>query len=215
MILETPRLRLEPFSTAVAADHARLYADPEVTRFLGGGPVLPAEAPERSRRTLEGFVAHWARHGFGVWALRERPGGTFVGQCGLRYIPAEWQLGPAPEVEVLYALARAHWGRGLAREAAAAAVGHGLEVLGLRRIMAVTRPEHVASRRVLEAVGLRYEKHVHIFGMDCVYYAIESPGETAAGPSGPGRPTPALSPATAPAAGAGGSRPRPRPCSGT
>ena len=171
MIVETARLVLRPFSVAVSADHARLYADPAVTRFLGAGPGPADEVPERSRRVVEGFVAHWARHGFGVWAVHDRADGAFIGQCGLRYVPEDWGF-PAGEVEVLYAFARARWGAGLAREAAAAAVRHGLDTVGLPRIIAVTHREHMASRRVLEAIGLRYEKDVRLLGLDAAYYAI-------------------------------------------
>jgi ribosomal-protein-alanine N-acetyltransferase len=175
VILETPRLVLRPFSPEVAADHARLYADPEVTRFLGAGPGPPDEVPERSRRVGEAFTAHWAHHRFGVWAVLDRADGAFIGQCGLRYVPDEWRIAPEPEVEVLYALARSRWGAGLAREAAAAAIHYGFETAGLARIIAVTHPQHAASRRVLEAIGLLYEKDVHIFGIDAVYYAITRP----------------------------------------
>lgn len=172
MIVHTSRLVLRPFSAEVAADHARLYADPEVTHFLGAGPGPPDEGPERSRRVVEAFTAHWARHGFGVWAVLDRADGAFIGQCGLRYVPDEWRIAPEPEVEVLYAFARSRWGAGLAREAAAAAIRYGFETVRLARIMAVTHPQHAASRRVLEAIGLRYEKDVHILGIDAVCYAI-------------------------------------------
>ena len=59
------------------------------------------------------------------------------------------------EVEVLYALGRPFWGRGYAREAAAAALRFGFETVGLDRIVAFVVPENTASARVLEAVGLR------------------------------------------------------------
>jgi RimJ/RimL family protein N-acetyltransferase len=44
--------------------------------------------------------------------------------------------------------------------------------VGLPRIIAVTHREHMASRRVLEAIGLRYEKDVRLLGLDAAYYAI-------------------------------------------
>jgi ribosomal-protein-alanine N-acetyltransferase len=165
--LETPRLLLRPFAPADGPDHARLYAKPEVTRFLAGGPFLDEAAAQRSRAALELFVNHWAEHGFGVWAVLDRATGAFVGQCGLKYLPG------SPEVEILYALDTPYWGRGVATEAAAAALGHGFETTGLDRIVAVAKPEHRASHRVMEKLGMAYEGMVEVYGgIRAVLYAI-------------------------------------------
>ncbi|HLF49323.1 MAG TPA: GNAT family N-acetyltransferase, partial [Methylomirabilota bacterium] len=115
-ILDTARLTLRPFTADDAEAHARLYADPEVTRYLGGAAAAAQHPKERSARTIEAFLRHWEEHGFGVWAVRERESGIVIGQCGLKYLPVT--PGAAPDVEVLYALERRCWGRGLAAEAA-------------------------------------------------------------------------------------------------
>jgi ribosomal-protein-alanine N-acetyltransferase len=75
-------------------------------------------------------------------------------------------------VELLYALSRASWGRGLATEAGRAALEHGFGPAGLERIVAVTRPEHWASRRVMERLGMAYEADRDAFGMQVVCYAL-------------------------------------------
>jgi ribosomal-protein-alanine N-acetyltransferase len=85
--LETPRLLLRPFTRDDAADHARIYAKPEVTRFLARGPFLGEAAAQRSRAALELFIDHWREHGFGVWAVIDRATGALIGQCGLKYLP--------------------------------------------------------------------------------------------------------------------------------
>jgi microcystin degradation protein MlrC/RimJ/RimL family protein N-acetyltransferase len=167
--LRTARLRLRPFTPADGPAHLALYQDPEVTRHLGGGPFVGAEIEARSSRTVDKFVRHWAEKGFGVFAVEERETGRFLGQCGLNTID---ELG---EVEVLYALERAAWGRGLATEAARAALAYGFGEAGLSRIVAVTRPDHVRSRRVLEKLGLHYERDVHIFGLAAVLYSAVRP----------------------------------------
>lgn len=87
-----------------------------------------------------------------MWALVDRRTHVLVGQCRIRFLPGETAH---PEVELLYALERARWGLGLATEAGAAALGHGFGTLALPRIVAVTRPEHGASRRVMEKLGRR------------------------------------------------------------
>jgi RimJ/RimL family protein N-acetyltransferase len=75
-------------------------------------------------------------------------GGGFVGRCGVAY-----QHHPG-EAELVYALARAAWGRGLATEAARAALTYAFAVVGLPRVVAFARAENVASRRVLEKAGM-------------------------------------------------------------
>jgi ribosomal-protein-alanine N-acetyltransferase len=120
----------------------------------------------RSRRALDRFVRHWAEKGFGVFALEDLATGRFLGQCGLNTIE---ELG---EVEVLYALERAAWGRGLATEAARAVLAFGFDEAQLPRIVAVTRPEHTRSRSVLEKLDMRYERDVDVFGIHAVLYAV-------------------------------------------
>jgi ribosomal-protein-alanine N-acetyltransferase len=89
-----------------------------------------------------------------------------IGQCGLNHLP------DGSDVELLYALSRASWGRGLAIEAGRAALEHGFGPVGLERIVAVTRPEHRASRRVMERLGMAYEADRDAFGMQVVCYAL-------------------------------------------
>jgi ribosomal-protein-alanine N-acetyltransferase len=174
-VLHTPRLRLRPFTEADAPAHLALYRDPEVTRPLPGGPFLGDQVPVRSRRAMDRFVRHWAEKGFGVFAVEELATGRFLGQCGLNTID---ELG---EIEVLYALERAAWGRGLATEAAGAALAFGFDEARLPRIVAVTRPEHVTSRRVMEKLGMRHERDVKVFGIHAVLYALTRDAHCAAG----------------------------------
>lgn len=166
----TDRLVLRPFTPADAEAHARLYDDPEVTRWLGDGPWLGEAARARSRKTLERFAEDWAQRGWGVWAVTDCASGEVMGQCGLR--PLVVDAGAAPEVEVLYAFERRHWGRGLASEAAAAALAHGFGALALPRIIALARPDNQPSRAVLEKLGLAYERDVTFAGIPAVYYAL-------------------------------------------
>jgi RimJ/RimL family protein N-acetyltransferase len=125
--------------------------------------------------TVDRFVRHWGEKAFGVFALEDLAPGRFLGQCGLNTID---ELG---EVEVLYALERAAWGRGLATEAAGAALAFGFDEARLPRIVAVTRPAHVSSRRVMEKLGMRHERGVDVFGIHAVLYALTRDAYRAAG----------------------------------
>jgi [ribosomal protein S5]-alanine N-acetyltransferase len=179
-VVLTPRLRLRPFTLDDLPAHADLYADPEVTRWIADGPFLGAAARERSDRAVRRFVEHWRTHGFGVWAVEERESGRFLGQCGLNTLPggqtrshAPERRAAAPEIEILWALERGAWGRGLATEAARAALDHAFDVVGLDRVVALARPTNGRSRRIMEKLGMAWEKTVEAFGGPAVYYVIE------------------------------------------
>ncbi|HEX5167054.1 MAG TPA: GNAT family N-acetyltransferase [Thermomicrobiales bacterium] len=170
--IETARLRLRPLTEADVPEWSRLlYADPEVTRYLPGPDVTPLE---RTERLFQHFSVHWQRHGYGEWAVTDRETGAFLGQCGLNHID------DLSETELDYALARRAWGRGLATEAARAAVSYAFESAGLTRLIGFVVPEHVVSRRVLERLGFVYKCDMHYWGVDLVRYGLQRDDPTAA-----------------------------------
>ncbi len=165
--LQTPRLILREFTLDDVEAHGRIFSDPQVTRYLPRGPYPAEKAPDIARRTIEYFIEHWRTHGYGVWAVEDKDSGALIGQCGLN------NLEEAPEVEVLYLLDRPFWGRGFATEGAQAAVDAGFDQVGLHRIVGLTVPENLASQRVLQKVGLRYEKDARFFGIEVRYFALD------------------------------------------
>lgn len=171
--LETERLRLRPLLEEDVPEWARLlYADPEVTRYLPGKDETPLE---RTQRLFRAFDEHWPTYGFGEWAVTDRNTGAFLGQCGLNHIP------DLAETELDYALARHVWGRGLATEAAQAAVNFAFETVGLSRLIGFVMPEHIASRRVLERLDFEYECEMHFWGVDLVRYGCPAITATTGG----------------------------------
>lgn len=148
MQTETTRLRLRPFTPADFDDLFGLYSDPEVMRYIGHGVRSREETEQGMART----AGHWSGVGLGMWAVFEKDTGKFVGRCGLQ------PLAETSEIEVGYALHREFWGRGYATEGALAALRFGFETAGLARIVAIARPENAGSRRVLEKVGMAYER---------------------------------------------------------
>jgi [ribosomal protein S5]-alanine N-acetyltransferase len=145
---------------------AAIWADPEVTRFLPtrGAPI----SREGAEKSLASFIDHWEKRGYGIWAIVENFLSEMVGYCGLRY------LDELDEVEVLYGLAQAYWGRGIATTAAKASISYGFNVANLNRVIAMTLPDNQASRRVLEKAGLHYQKQVYMFNLNVLYYTSES-----------------------------------------
>jgi RimJ/RimL family protein N-acetyltransferase len=60
-------------------------------------------------------------------------------------------------IELGYRLKRSFWGKGFATEGARALIAYGFDQLGLDSIMAQTLQRNLASRRVMEKLGMRVE----------------------------------------------------------
>jgi RimJ/RimL family protein N-acetyltransferase len=161
--IETTRLLLRLFREEDVDELAEIFGDPEVMKYLPGGkPRARKDTAVGLTRTIEGFK----RRGFGIWAATHKEQGGLVGYCGLVY------LDETPEVELLYGFARKHWGTGYATESARACQRYGFEQLGLERLVAITRPENIASQRVLEKIGMRFEKAARYYDNDVNYYCV-------------------------------------------
>jgi ribosomal-protein-alanine N-acetyltransferase len=167
--LETERLVGEP-----AAEHHRdfavvLFGDPQVAAWLwpeglGGRPRTPGQAEE----ILDRFVAHWSEHGFGWWYLRERASGELIGEVGLQRTEVEGE----PVVEIGWTLLPSHWRRGYATEAATAALAFGFGDAGLDEVVAFALPQNRASRRVMEKLGMAYDREIERVGLPHVLYRL-------------------------------------------
>ena len=123
------------------------------------------------------FVGHWPLRGFGVWAVEERATGRFIGRIGCMQ-PEGW-----PGFEVAYTLARHAWGRGYAREGAAAALRYAREVLGRDDIISIVRPGNAASIRVATALGASPDGIVEFYGAPAVVYRYPPAGRRRVDPS--------------------------------
>jgi len=162
--LETERLIIRPFTLEDAGAFHFILGDPEVMKDIPSGTSASVdETRERLRKIIKGYET-W---GFCLWALVNRRTGEMVGNCGL--IPVE---GKGPEVEVSYDIARKHWGKGYATEAARACLRYGLEELGLEEIIAMTFPHHRASQRVMEKAGMVYRENKRFYGQEMVVYSL-------------------------------------------
>jgi RimJ/RimL family protein N-acetyltransferase len=159
-MIETERLALRRFTPDDLDKLAGLRADPEVMRYIGD------QSREKVEQRLHYYISHYDPHGFGMWAVVHKQTGRMIGWCGLIF------LDETPEVEVGYGVSRDYWGQGLMTEAARASLRYGFEKAGLERIVAVAMPENTVSRRIMEKLGMRYEKMVHHYGHDLAYYAI-------------------------------------------
>lgn len=160
--LYTERLVLRPFTERNGSLLKDLFMDPEVTRYLPWGhPYSESEAEQRLQQLLD----HWNRHHFGTYAIRPKAGRRFIGYAGLETV------NDAPFVELLYALARKHWGKGYAFEAAAACLEFGFDSLGLPLIVGVIAPGNCGSKRILEKLGMKPDRRLDFYGKALLYYS--------------------------------------------
>jgi ribosomal-protein-alanine N-acetyltransferase len=162
----TERLRLRPLREADAEALHAVYAHPRVEQWIG------PHSAERVAQEIAWQVECQAERGYSVWAVEDLGDGRLLGDCGLQ--PLEHR---GPEVELGYDLHPGAWGRGLATEAARAVVAAGLGPLALERIVAVVKPAHAASRRVLEKVGLHEAGRRAAYGEMLLLYETAAPAQ--------------------------------------
>jgi ribosomal-protein-alanine N-acetyltransferase len=157
----------------LVCERLRLEHVEELTPFLVDPRVVRALWPRGELPTVEDVAAgiaakidHWERYGFGLWLVRDRDTGAMVGRGGLQYTYAAG----LNEVEVAWAIVPERWGEGLATELAGAAIEVAFDVLELPWIVALTLPDNLASRRVMEKTGFTYQRQIEYAGLPHVLY---------------------------------------------
>ena len=149
-VVRTERLRLRAWRAEDRAAYAAMNADPTVAEYLGG-PLDPAASDALIAR----YEAHWAREGFGVWAVETRDAPAFAGSVGLQRVPDA--LPCAPAVEVAWRLARDAWGYGYATEAAHAALSFAFTTARLDEVVSFTAAGNARSRAVMVRLGMTHD----------------------------------------------------------
>jgi RimJ/RimL family protein N-acetyltransferase len=148
--IETDRLRLRPHRLEDFPAAAAMWADPGVTRFIGGRPLTEEEAWAKFLR----YPGHWLLLGFGFWAVEEKSGGRFVGEIGFADFKRDIQP-PIRTPEIGWVLAPQVHGRGYATESVLAALEWGRAHLSSSSTVCLIHPDNLASIRVAEKCGYR------------------------------------------------------------
>ena len=168
ILSETERLRVRPLAEADIAAIAALWADAEVTRYMGGARDLA----EVRRLLMDGLSE--PRSPLDLWPVVEKSSGLVVGHCGL--LPKE--VDGRDEVELVYVIAAGYWGRGYATEAAVAIRDYAFGALGVERLVSLVDRENVASERVALKLGMEFEKEtIRPSGKAMRVYAMDCPAE--------------------------------------
>jgi len=155
-ILETERLIIRHLT----------QEDGEFILELLNEPGFIQNIADRGVRTIEdaqayiqdGPGASYAKNGFGLFAVELKETGIPIGMCGLI------RRDVLPDVDIGYALLERYWNKGYAYEAAAAVLNYGYQAIGLKRIVAITAPHNDASAKVLEKIGLQFDRIIDLPG---------------------------------------------------
>lgn len=160
---ETERLRAERLTADHFPELLRMHQDPQVMAHLGG-----LKDKKQTRAYHDRNLRHWEEHGFGLYIVRERSGDEPIGRALVRRLVVEG----ADEIEIGYALYPKFWGRGLATEIASACIVLGRDGLGAQTLVGVTLPDNRGSQRVLQKVGMVYEREATLESGPCVLFRI-------------------------------------------
>jgi RimJ/RimL family protein N-acetyltransferase len=164
--LETERLRLSPWQPEDWLDLRPIATDPETMRYISEGRPWP---DERIQEFVGRQITGYAARRFCMWKTTLKAADALIGFCGLQPLAA------TEEIEIGWWVARAHWGRGLATEAAREALRDAFERLRLLRVVAIAQPANQASIRIMKKLGMRYERDFVHRDIPVVLYAIDNP----------------------------------------
>jgi len=191
--IETERLVIRPWEPADEPGFRTMVTDAEMMRHISNG------APWGDDRIDEFFARqrrHLATRGHCLGALVERATGRLAGLSGLQ------PMGTTADVEIGWWVMKDLWGRGFGSEAGAGALRYAWDTLGLERVTAIAAPDNRPSLRIMEKLGLRFERRAtgRELGLaapdvEVVVYAIErSRGQATMSPGSSPRSWPASSP---------------------
>lgn len=161
--VETPRLVLRGYRASDLDAFAENFADPVSTAHMGG--VVDRRM---AWRMLTSSVGVWLLTGGGWWAVEDRATGRFVGTVG-----AFFRETAPDDVELGWTVVRAHWGKGIATEAAHAAAAYAFRSLGTSQVYAHIDPGNTASVRVAANIGMSYQGDADFYGEPTGRYALD------------------------------------------
>lgn len=157
-ILETDRLSLRRLTPADAPFILELVNDPSFIRNIGDRKVRSLVDAERYIETAA--ISSYEKNGFGLWLVSLKETNESIGMCGLIRRAA------LEDVDIGYAFLPRFWRKGYAVESARAVRDYGRDVVGLKRLVAITDPANEGSIRVLEKIGMKFEKMIRLSADD-------------------------------------------------
>jgi len=149
MRIETDRLIIKSNQEVDLEPLAALWADPDVTRYMGGPRNY-----EEILKDLRDDAQLDPQPAFDLWPVIEKQTGQIIGTGGI----LDKDIDGSTQYEIIYVLAKSAWGKGLATELASSLKDYAFTELGLKRVTALIDQDNLESGRVAIKIGLRYEK---------------------------------------------------------
>jgi len=163
-VIETERTLLREFRLEDAEAVLKFNVNTEVTRYTGDAGMI--KTLDDAKRVIQSiWLKEYQEYGYGRWAVVDKASGDVVGFCGFKYFPS---LG-MPDIG--YRFLPEYWGKGLATETAFACVDFAKQNLAFTRYFADVMPDNIASKRVIEKLGLTYSETIQEDGIDFLRYA--------------------------------------------
>lgn len=163
MIVSTERLTLRPATDADVDTLHRIWTDPGVRRYLWDDKVIEREV---AAEVVAASIADWRERGYGLWVVEDRDGNAPIGFVGFRSSEED------PRPELLFGFLPTHWHRGIATEAAKAALAFAFDTLDCEEVWGATDPPNEASVRVMERAGMTFERRATLNGLDTVFFRL-------------------------------------------
>ena len=152
--LVTQRLTLREICVDDAQFMLELLNEPSFLHFIGDKGVRTIE--ESRQYIIDVIAASYARHGFGMYIVQLNSSGDPIGMSGLV------KRDTLEDVDVGFAFLPGFWSQGYAYESTCAVMKHAREELGLKRILGITASDNISSIRLLEKIGLQFEKMIQL-----------------------------------------------------
>lgn len=167
-ILQTKRLLLREMEQSDFADLCEILQDEE-TMYA----YEHAFSDEEEHEWLDRQMSRYKNDGFGLWAVIEKTGGEFLGQCGITWQDIGGEIVP----EIGYLFKRKYWHNGYAAEAAQGCKKYAFDTLGFDKVYSIIRDNNYASQNVAKRNGMAvvktFVKHYYGIDMPHLVYCIE------------------------------------------
>lgn len=153
--INTENLIIKPYCIDDIDDLYKIYSDEKVMQYIPEGVMSYKWVKDLiiwmvgycyEKNTPENIIK------FGV-SIMDKKSNRVIGWCGLGSVDCN-----PDDVEIFYGLSSEYWGRGLATEAANAMLNYGFNTIGIKRIVALVKPDNIASKKVIDKIGMNFEK---------------------------------------------------------
>ena len=147
--IETTRTILRELTADDAEFMLDLLNQPSFIKYIGDRNVRDVEQARDYIETR--FIASYKKFGFGLYLVELKQDNAPIGING--FVKRD----SLPDADIGFAFLPQFCGQGYAVESAHAAMQYGKDILGLKRVLAITSQDNESSGKLLEKIGLKFE----------------------------------------------------------